>query len=239
MTTDLNFNSSTTETLRGISYDITQTATAAPTTVNLDFTLPVNIASDNVTGTGNAVSSFTATQTDNFSIMNLNSLSVNDGSVTFNGAILNNNGTMDALYGTIDINTKVLGGTGMSFIGESSQVQVHGLVGSGQTFELSKGSDIFNSNLRIDNPSTFFGHIEVGDGGSAYLVGLAATSYDYSNDVLTLWNGNKIADRLDVSGDSFTVYRNSTHTPTGIGIATSFNLHNDEGYVALPLHTGV
>jgi hypothetical protein len=207
MTTDLNFTSSTTETLLGgTDYNINQ---SAETDVTLKFTLPSTL--DNDTITSNAV------QTLNFNIMNLThglSASSPAGGGTLenlNGDILNNNGTITAYdSANITINNKLLGGDGMSFIGGST-MRVKGVVGSGQTFNVGF---VYSGFFIVDNPRTFFGDINLSPGpftpggipeGTVDLVGLAATSYDYANDVLTLWNGHQVVDRLRLSSENFTV----------------------------------
>jgi hypothetical protein len=227
MTTDLNFTSSTTEPLLGrADYNINQ---SAGTDVTLKFTLPSTL--DNDTINSNAV------QTLNFSILNLtHSLSASSptGGATsenLNGDILINNGTITAYdSANIAINTKLLVGDGMSFIGGSTMT-VKGVVGYGQTFNVGFFLSGF---FIIDNPRTFFGDINLSPGpftpssipeGTVDLVGLAATSYDYANDVLTLWNGNRVVDRLRLSSANLTVSQwqdpdNSPPFPSGVIVST-------------------
>ncbi len=127
--TNLSFNSNTTETLRGgTDYNITQTGSSD---VNLNFTLPASIDNDTVQS---------GTQTINDSILNLKTLTAEPNStVTFNDSILNNNGTINANDGSnITIDSKLLGGTGMTFISDST-VTMQGMVGGGQTVDVGTG----------------------------------------------------------------------------------------------------
>lgn len=249
MTTNLTFTHSTTETLRGgTDYNINQHASGpgANDQVTLTFILPSTIDNDTISAFGSAGSTH---QTLNFNIMNLTgTLSAShNGSATLNGDILVNNGTIEAAEGaSIKINTKLLAGQGMEFVG-GSNLTVNGVVGSGQTFNAI--ADGLPGNLILDNPSRFFADVNLppavpGEGGSIIdLVGLAAKSYDYSHDVLTLWNGNKIVDRLHMTTTaSFNVYqtRGIGSFPSGVLITTDNSfLASEPGVTALPIHTGV
>jgi hypothetical protein len=206
MTTTLNFSSSTTETLLGgTNYNITQTG--GGTDVTLNFILPSTINQDTIQG-GLFTNGNIGDQTVNFNIMNLTgTLSAsNEGRAVLNGDILNNNGSIIANEASnITINTKVLGGTGMTFI-SGSTVTMGGLVAGGQTVDVGSGG--FSGFFVIGNPNQFFGDVDIQRSGYVDLADLTATSYSYSNDVLTLWNGNRPVDRLDLTSDNgFSVFQ--------------------------------
>ncbi len=129
----------------------------------------------------------------------------------------------------------------MEFI--NGDMTVNGMVGGGQTFTAEGGG-----NLNIGDPGQFFGHVNLSAydssayllGGVVDLVGLAGTSYDYSNDVLTLWNGNHVAARLNLTGSGIGVYQSSGHSsgpyqPAGMLVSNNPNWGN--GHTALPQHT--
>jgi hypothetical protein len=153
-----------------------------------------------------------------------------DASTTLNGNILNNNGTITSTVDdTVNINTKVLGGTGMEFVSDAD-MNINGMVGGGQTVNVDNGE------LNLGNPDQFFGHINLHAPALVDLVGLAPTSYDYSNDVLTLWNGNTPVDRLNVSGSGIRAYQYTAGSPvTPNGVFVSNNPYI--AVPALPLHS--
>jgi hypothetical protein len=279
MTTNLNFTTSTTETLRGgTDYNITQYNTqGAPTLeVNLTFTLPSTIDNDSISGIANA-------QTINFNVLTLaDNLSIDvgyNGSATFNGQVFTNNGIMSAsgYYGAdvninsnavinngkidpdpvraaifninadvlanngtiggnpgqIDIDAKVIGGNGMSFIGDYETLTLNGLVGGGQTFTVSQNS--YYGALKIENPTQFNGSVidqaDSFQNATVSLADLTATSYSYVNNVLSLYNGNGVVDQLRFSdSNAFGAYQ------SGADIIISST--SQQG-TALPLHTGV
>ncbi len=112
-----------------------------------------------------------------------------------------NDGTMSVLPGsgstTIDTN---LTGRGVIDINQQSllALTINGAVGSGQTIDI-----IGNNSLTLDKPLAFSGAISLHqDGPSGFsisLVGLVATSYEYRNDILCLFDGNRVVDRLNLT----------------------------------------
>jgi hypothetical protein len=200
MTTTLNFSSSTTETLLGgTTYNITQTG--GGTEVTLNFKLPTTIDEDTIQG-GVFSNGELGDQTLDFNIINLTGTlsAANDSTAVLNGDILNNNGSIVAdVASGVTINTKGLGGTGMTFI-SGSTVTMDGLVAGGQTVNV--GTSGLSGFLVIGNPNQFFGDVDIQRSGYVDLKDLTATSYSYSSDVLTLWNGNQPVDRLNLTSDS-------------------------------------
>lgn len=103
----------------------------------------------------------------------------------------------------------------MEFLGPNGLMNTEGWVGSGQTFADA-------GTLYVHAPTEFGGNIQL-DGGFALLVGLAATSasYDYSRDVLTLWNGSRAVDSVHVTGSlgvahgQFGAYQTPAGSPLG------------------------
>lgn len=114
-----------------------------------------------------------------------NSEFINDGTVT-----------MVAGTGNATINTD-LGGTGsINIIQQEFQTLTFGgKVGQGQTVNVNG-----NDNLIIDKPESFLGlvnlHPHSPTGFGVSLLGVIATSYDYFNDILRLYNGDNVVDTL-------------------------------------------
>jgi hypothetical protein len=225
MTTTLDFSSSTTETVfGGTNYAITETGSG--TDVTLNFVLPGVINQDSIQG---------ADQTLNFGILDLTGpLSAgNEATAVLKGAILNNNGDIFAsIASNVTINTKLLVGTGMTFIAGST-VTMDGFVGGGQTVDVGYGG--YAAFFVIGNPDRFFGDVDIQHAGYVDLADLKATSYSYANDVLTLWQGDTPVDRLRMaSQNGFSV--SQVENP---GILTSgvwVNSGEPALGTALPLH---
>jgi hypothetical protein len=200
MSTDLTFNSDTTETLPGGIYNITEgpAPDQPPQNMNVDLTFagPATIDVDNVGGGYQALHDQTInfgilTLTDRLNVsgtstvtlkgqifnnqgdigvagyygtnLNIDANIVNNtgtldpvqyGTVNVKADIVTNNGKMSSEPGSITIDAKILGGTGMSFLGYYASMTLEGgMVGSGQTFDMQYA---YNS-LTIDAPSQFHG----------------------------------------------------------------------------------
>jgi hypothetical protein len=145
------------------------------------------------------------------------------------GDILTNNGTIHAdVDSTIDINTKLLAGKGMEFITIMARTW-RWMAWSAEARPSISRTAVSLSTTRVvlrkhqPQPATDEAN------GQIDLVGLSADSYDYGNDVLTLWNGNKIVDRLNLTGYEFSAYQ----TPTGVLLSQ----HQPYGRTVLPAHT--
>lgn len=206
MTRMLNFSSSTTETLLGgTNYNITQSG--GGTGVTLNVILPSTIDQDTLQG-GLFTNGDLGEQTLNFNIMKLTGgLSAsNEGKAVLNGNILINDGSIVADDASnITINTALLGGSGMTFI-SGSTVTEDGLVGGGQTVDVGTGG--LSGFFVIGNPNQFFGDVDIQRSGYVDLADLRATSYNYLNGVLTLWNGNRPVDRLHLTSENgFSVFQ--------------------------------
>ena len=92
--------------------------------------------------------------------------------------------------------------------------------------------------LVIDKPSQFFGHLTMDNTNFIDLVGLMPTSYDFSNDLLTLWKGNQVIDRthLTVNGNLFvSQYFVAGDFPAGVFLSSTAHI----GPTPLPVHSGV
>jgi len=159
---------------------------------------------------------------------------VNDGTVTLTNSTIS---TDVSGSGTFDL-TRYHDGPG--------NTEILGSVGAGLIFNLEGEGGSFPANLTIDDPFTFQALIEVNppslpdtaDGGDTVkLAGLSATSYTFTDDLLTLFNQNDVVTRLRLDSTlSFSVVQN-----TPFGDRPSINLdfgRNDPG-AGLPIHQSV
>jgi hypothetical protein len=120
---------------------------------------------------------------------------INDGTLRYNqtGSIIDTN---IAGTGTIDVSRAHDG---------SASLEVNGSVGSGQTFAMQTSS--FSANLIVDQPEAFGGRVVVEPDpyfslASILLKGLNATSFDLTNDLLRLYDGNQSVDTLRLTNNA-------------------------------------
>jgi hypothetical protein len=147
--------------------------------------------------------------------------------------VLTNNGAIGGSPGQININTKVMDGNGMSFIGNYETLALKGVVGGSQKFTVSQSS--YYGALEIENPTQFKGTVIDQatnlQNATVTLADLTATSYSYVNNVLSLYNDNGVVGQLRFTdGNAFGVYQ------SGADIIISST--SQQG-TALPVHTGV
>lgn len=154
------------------------------------------------------------------------------------GSRIINDGTLSYIQTGSVIDTN-LAGTGTVNVNRAhdgpATLEMNGTVARSQTFDLS--SDAFHATLQIDQPNAFKGLVDVtpdSDFGLASLIleGLQASSFDLKNDMLRLFNGNKVVDTLRLtnqSGEPMTV------TQSGSNIVIDFGTSNTPGMI-LPPH---
>jgi hypothetical protein len=116
------------------------------------------------------------------------------------GGTLINEGTITAVFAQIDSN--VLGTGTMKFTathdsGREGHVDLSGASGGGLSYDLT-----YCSSLTVEHPNTFMSKVDIEDGSFLTLAGLAATSYDLKNDLLTLYQGNAPVYDLNVTDQS-------------------------------------
>ncbi len=137
--------------------------------------------------------------------------------ITGRGTFINE-GTITATRAEID--SRVLGLGTMKFTathdGGPGNAEVSGASGRGLTYDLG-----FNSITTVEHPHTFMSKVEMDDGSFLTLAGLAATSYDFKNDLLTLYQGNTPVYRLrvtDQSSDGQPLYATSSTGAVSVGV---------------------
>ncbi len=130
--------------------------------------------------------------------------------------------------GTIDTNLTGTGVVSTAYLLTLS-LTIDGSVGAGQTVDV-----MAENTLVLDKPLAFAGTVNAETFGPDALVidlmGVTATSYEYSNDLLKLYNGNRVADTLKLTAMPPYVI------PTSAGIELSYG----QGPVApphLPVHS--
>jgi hypothetical protein len=119
---------------------------------------------------------------------------------------------------------------------------VNGAVAAGLTFDLSSSGPPLTS-LQIDHPEQFHGRIRIdspipppaGFGDVAFM-GLHATSADLRNDMLLMFDGNKLVDAVRISGggSGFKLEQNNMGVMLSQG-AGDFYQPGGPG-IAIPLH---
>lgn len=110
----------------------------------------------------------------------------------------------DNLIGSAALNLTAPGGTH-----STEYMEIKGAVGGGLTFNISANGPP-NVSLLIDNPSQFHGLIDIHTAppptpsgwGYVAFMGLHVTSWDIRNDMLQMFNGNKLVDSTRVVGGS-------------------------------------
>ena len=142
------------------------------------------------------------------------------------GGTFINDGTITATRAEID--SSVLGLGMMKFTATHDagpgDVEVSGASGRGLTYDLG-----FNSLTTVEHPHTFMSKVEMDDGSFLTLDGLAATSYDFKNDLLTLYQGNTPVYRLrvtDQSSDEQPLYVTSSTGGVSVGVLPSSSSPN-------------
>jgi hypothetical protein len=164
---------------------------------------------DTVTLTDNNVDDL-LTETVNVSgTVALSDMHINTGSLHFVGGTLNFSGTSwlsgNAFRGVAAVFDSNLTGNGTLDLDggnhDGSNTVVDGSVGAGLTFAVNPGDNPSTVSLQIDDPSAFRGLIAL-QGGFEYIafMGLHATSADISNDMLQMFNGNRLVDSVRVTG---------------------------------------
>jgi hypothetical protein len=137
--------------------------------------------------------------------------------ITGRGTFINE-GTITATRA--EINSSVLGLGTIRFTATHDEgpgnAEVSGASGRGLTYDLG-----FNSITTVEHPHTFMSKVEMDDGSFLTLAGLAATSYDFKNDLLTLYQGNTPVYRLrvtDQSSDGQPLYVTSSTGGVSVGV---------------------
>jgi len=109
--------------------------------------------------------------------------------------------------------------------------------GKGITYVVSgDNTDSGNANavLTITDPKHFKGTIDIGSFAAVVFQGIAADSYTYSDNTLTLYSGNRVLDKLTVeSNGGFAIggrFNNFVELVTGV-------IHSGFGGIILPVHT--
>ena len=163
------------------------------------------------------------------------SVNLYNGKGTISGLGKFNNVKSSLLFGSLTIKSDMIGtgSTNLTFM----HVELNDWVSAGQTFTLNPASS-----LKIDRPGQFHGVVVAATTppGSVPpseidLVGIKADSYSITNDLLTLYAGSNVVDRLTLHG-------NAAHEFVGqgsSGVAIGIN-GQPAGVTPLPLHaTGV
>jgi hypothetical protein len=178
--------------------------TSAPTIhLNGNLTMTVNVfASDLHTFGGN------------IQFIGSNSIS-DDSNVVFNSNLIGT-ATLD-MHGNNDA---------------GSSVEVNGFVGSGLTVSFDTGSPV--TSMQIDHPKEFFGQLDLPPApglGHVAFMGLHVTSADLHNDILSMFNHNRLVDSVRVvGGNNLELQQNST----GVVLTEGFT---GSGTI-IPLHIG-
>jgi hypothetical protein len=121
------------------------------------------------------------------------------------GSMLVNNGNINS--NIININEATVVGNG-SFSLESGAGGISGFFGSGLSFIDHE------SYLAVVTPQTFFSKVDLdGPNSEVCYVGITADSYDFKNDLLTLYNGNAevYQVKMDAPASPFVVEESSGH----------------------------
>jgi hypothetical protein len=108
------------------------------------------------------------------------------------GAVFRNGHSNLSELGNAVINADVLG-VGSFDLQFHNRLELGGRVGAGQTINQYGGE------LVVDKPAAFFGTVNLMPSADFKLLGLgAATSYSYKNDMLSIYNGDRVIDRVHV-----------------------------------------
>jgi hypothetical protein len=150
---------------------------------------------------------------------------VNNGTISY---LVNGDNRIDADLagrGTVEV-TRAHDGNGT--------FEVNGAVGPGQTFNITSRS--FSASLIIDQPKAFHGSVDIEPdplnsfaSASITLVGLGsqATSFDLKNDMLRLFDGQKVIDTLRVvnmTSEPMSVAQNGSNVVVGFGATAPGNI---------------
>jgi hypothetical protein len=133
---------------------------------------------------------------------------------------------------TIDSDMIGTGSTSLAF----AHLELGGRVSSGQTFSLTTPG----SSVTIDDPHKFHGTIVEAPNGffasdRVNLLGLHADSYSLANDMLTLYAGHKVVDRLALQ----TTPAATTAIGQGAsGVVIGLDGQLPAGVTSLPMHSG-
>jgi hypothetical protein len=144
-----------------------------------------------------------------------------DGGFAFGGPLdISGGGTLINDSTRAEINSNVLGLGTIRFTATHDEgpgnAELSGASGAGLTYDLS-----FYSNTTIEHPNTFMSKVDMDDGSVLTLAGLAATSYDFKHDLLTLYQGNTPVYHLhitDRSTDGQPLYVTSSTSGVSVGV---------------------
>jgi hypothetical protein len=124
------------------------------------------------------------------------------GVMNINGKGSFDNTTSAMSSGSADIGVPVVG-QGKFTIAGIGKMEFASSVSAGQTIQAGTGfasaSQSTSSIVQIDKPAAFHALINLGFGGEVVLEGITRTSSSFGNDLLTLYNGNKVVDTLRLS----------------------------------------
>ena len=161
--------------------------------------------------------------------------------------ILTNNGVITTSF-SADINTEVLGRGTFKFYpwhDGNSHETINGFSGFGQTYDVYDDNAPIGTELTINQPRGFFSSINLLpnysgnpavnpiDPTAVTLKNLPdpVTSYDFRNDLLTLYNGNRVVDTLRLQDQ--TPHPIYVEPGTNNSVSISFVQHSDD----LPVHS--
>lgn len=153
------------------------------------------------------------------------------GSVMGNGTFSNTSSSVD---NTVTIGANVIGSGVFNVYASHNVGRLEFLhaVGSGQTVIIAGTGAAtysqFGGEVTADDPKNFAGNVQLGY-GEMTLKGLTATSYDLKQGVLSLFNGNTVIDRLNLT---LTTGANGALPASNFGVsqvAGSVILHADSG----------
>ncbi len=184
------FSAATTEETANVSLDAnTALSLAAGAALDMTAASSATVAlqgpsTSSFTNNGNIVGNGAGTAELNVAVINNANVSVGSGTLSFLST-LTNNGTIDASAGLLSVKDTV-GGTGILQIGATGTISLLLGAGTGQSVDFLASSGL----LDLTKPIDFTGMI-TGFAGSDVidLLKAPATSYGFSNNVLTIDNG--------------------------------------------------
>jgi hypothetical protein len=146
-------------------------------------------------------------------------------------------GELSASMTSIDSN--VLGTGTMTFTNVhdgAGWAYIEGSSGSGITYDLTTYAE--SATMTVEHPSEFQSSVDMNNATSLDLIGLSATSYDFKNDLLTLYNGNEAVYQLHLTDQSTTepIYVTSGTGGVTVGVWSPVLGSAPTG---LPQHTAV
>jgi hypothetical protein len=114
-----------------------------------------------------------------------------------------------------EFNSNLVGSATLSMSGGNAagtSIEIDGAVGAGLTFDLTGGAPVLS--LQLDQPHRFHGLIDIGNPfslGYVAFMGLHATSADLRDDILQMFDHNRVVDtvRLSSGGTNLQLQQNS------------------------------